>query len=163
MNARLVITPETRAKLNNPVLSPTKKRELREQLIKDRIRKAAGSGVTKQELIATAGYSPKTTSNEYANGLGLIASMIQRGVISHLPTKGFKKVWSVAEDVKSKREKPKDIDMPLPIISKEATVSRQEPTEINRVKLVDMAKEFAWRKNSDSLREFISYIEDTVK
>lgn len=158
MNAKVILEPETRAKLLNPILSPMKKRELRQELVKDSIRRAVGGVRTKQELIAAAGYQPNRSSSEYANGLNLITSMIKRRIISHNPTNQFKKRWAVLEDVKIT---PPSITES--VIPKEITLALQPQEDVNKVKLVDMAKDFAWRENSDSLRDFISYMEKAVK
>jgi len=166
MNAsKVIITPETREKLNNPVLSPLKKRQLREEMIKDSIRKAVGGVRTKQELVAAAGFNPSGTTNDYANGLGLITSMIKRGIINHNPTSSFKKVWSVTEDVKV-TPSPKKVaqEIVAPVETKpELTVEERPKVQVNKGTLLNLAKEFAWKNNSDSLREFIVYAENRLK
>jgi len=158
--SRLILTPETRAKLSNPVLSAVKKRQLREEMIKDSIRSAVGGMRTKQELIVAAGYSPDAKTNDYAKGHTLIGSMLRRGIISHNKTNAFKKIWTVHEDV---RVTPSPKQVAAAIVVKEPVVALKEQEELDKVKLVDMAKEFAWRENSDSLREFIAYMEKAVK
>lgn len=163
--SKITISPETREKLNNPVLSPMKKRELRRELVKDSIRKAIGGTRTKQELIAAAGYNAYRSSNEYANGLNLIDGMIKSGIISHNPTNAFKKVWTVIEDVKV-TPSPKKVAQEIvsPVETKlELTVEERPKVQVNKGTLLNLAKEFAWKNNSDSLREFIVYAENRLK
>ena len=158
---KLVISQETRARLNNPVLSPAKKRLLREEMIKESIRKAPGGIRTKQELIVAAGYNPKSRTKDYANGLNLISSMVKRGVIYHATTDSFKKRWFVANEVKvtpSPRSIAKELFGP-----KEVKVEPKEKLPVSAVELVQLAKDFAWRENSDSLRDFIAYMQNVVK
>ncbi len=159
---KLTISQETREKLNNPVLTPMKKRELREEMIKDSIRSAVGGVRTKQELVAAAGYNPDAKSSNYASGIGHIGSMVKRGIISHNNTNAFRKTWVVCEDVKTKAVENKS-QMPVPIIPKDIMVIREEPTDVDRVKLIDMAKQWAWDNNSDSLRDFIAHAQNTLK
>jgi hypothetical protein len=158
--SKLIITQETREKLNNPVLSPTKKRELRERMIKDKINNSIDSKFTKQELVVAAGFNPITTTNEYANGLGLVNSMVKRHIIMHNNTTEFRKVWTVIDNMKVT---PTPKQVAGSVVKKEPVVVLSEKTELDKVTLVDMAKEFSWRENSDSLRNFIAYMHNTIK
>jgi len=160
--SKLIISQETREKLLNPVLTPMKKRELREELIKDSIRKAVAGSRTKQELVAAAGFNPDATSNDYANGNGLVNSMIKRGIISHNPTRSFRKTWTVCEDVRV-TPTPKQVADAIVQPEKEIIVQTKEKVQVNKGTLINLAKEFAWKNNSDSLRDFIMYTENRLK
>lgn len=168
MNARVIITQETREKLDNPVLSPAKKRELREQLIIESIRKAVGGTRTKQELIAAGGYDPRGTTASYAAGLQHLSSMVKRGLITHNATSSFKKNWTVLADVKTKpavTPKPEAVaeEIVKPEVKPELIVEEKPKVQVNKGTLLNLAKEFAWKRNSDSLREFIEYAETRLK
>lgn len=155
--SRVTILPETRVKLNNILLSPTKKRELREEMIKERIRKTPDGFLTKQELVAAAGLHPDARSNEYARGVAMLNSMVRRGILAHEQTHKFRKSWTVLADVKVT---PSPEQVAEAVVPKEIMVLQDRT--VDRAKLVDMAKEFAWRSNSDSLREFIVYVQNTI-
>ena len=142
------------------MLSPTRKRELREEMIKDRIRNTVDGACTKQELVASAGLNPDARSNEYAKGVAMINSMVKRRIISFLPTTQFRKTWSVVTDVKVT---PSPKEMAASVMPKDIMVALQEYPTVEKMKLVDMAKEFAWQNNSDSLREFIQYVQNAIK
>lgn len=165
--SKVTISQETRAKLLNPILSPARKRELREELIKDSIRRATHGYRTKQELIAAGGFNPDAKSGSYASGFGMINSMIKRGVISHESTNAFKKRWTILADMKV-TPSPKQIAKTIvptvaPAAGTEVMVALEEYKEVDKIKLVDMAKEFAWRENSDSLRDFVAYMQNAIK
>lgn len=167
--SKLTISPETRTQLNNPALSQAKRRELREQKVKESIRTSIGGRRTKQELVVAAGYDSNTKSSGYANGLGLVNSMIKRGIISHNNTNQFRKVWEICAEVKP-RVTPSPTKIAHSIFGKkeepveaEIVVELKEQLTLDKVKLIDMAKDFAWRENSDSLREFIAHMEKAVK
>lgn len=158
--SKISISHETRAKLNNQALSPVKKRELRENMVKERIRSAVGGECTKQELVAAAGYDPDAKSNDYANGVTLINSMLKRGLIAHNGTSKFRKAWTVIEQA------PKRVPNVTPTpaqVAAELMVELKDYKHLSSISLLDMAKTFAWTHNSDSLREFIDYIENAIK
>lgn len=167
MNAsRVIITQETRERLNNEALSPMKKRELREQMVIESIRKAVGGTRTKQELIAAAGYNPLGSTPDYASGLQLITSMIKRGLITHNATSTFKKNWTVIGDVKVKpivTPTPEAVAQEIVAPTPELTVEEKPKAQVNKGTLLNLAKEFAWEKNSDSLREFIDFAKNRLK
>lgn len=167
MNAsRLVISPETREKLNNPVLSPMKKRQLREQMIIESIRKAVGGSRTKQELIVAAGFSPDAKTNSYAAGHTLINSMIKRGLITHNATNAFRKNWTVLADVKvtpSAKAVAQEVVTPKAEVKPELVVEERPKVVVNKGTLLNLAKEFAWKHNSDSLRDFVVFAENRLK
>lgn len=171
MNAsKVIITQETRDRLNNQALSPMKKRQLREQMIIESIRRAVGGTRTKQELIAAAGFNPVGTSNDYANGLALITSMVRRGIITHNDTSAFKKNWTVLSDVKIKpavtptpEAIAQEIVAPKVENAPGIVVEEKPKVQVNKGTLINLAKEFAWEKNSDSLREFIDFTKSRLK
>lgn len=163
--SKVIITAETRARLDNPILTPAKRRSLREEMIKERIRSATGGAATKQELIAAAGLNPDARSTEYAKGIATINSMVKRGIISHDDSNRFRKIWTVMEDVHTRplvTPTPEELASEL-VIPKELKVELKEFEALTSVQLVDMAKEFAWQRNSDSLREFVEYAKNAIK
>lgn len=172
--SKLIISTETRKRLSNPVLSPMKKRQLREDMIIECIRKAAGEAITKQQLMVAAGYDSKYGTSGYSQGFTLISSMINRGIISHNGTKSFKKVWTCNADVKVKKpatpvaEAPK-ADTKMESLDASATIMQngldqyKKSGEVVKKYISDRAKDFVWEKNSDSLREFLKYIETSVQ
>lgn len=155
--SKVTISPETKVKLNNVYLSPQKKRELREEMIKERIRNTPDGFLTKQELVAAAGLDPNANGNEYARGVAMLGSMIKRGIIAHEKTHKFRKSWCVISDAKV-TTKPEPVEKD--IMPREVMIALTRT--VDKMKLVDMAKEFAWRENSDSLRAFIIYAENTI-
>jgi len=90
--SKVVISQETRRRLDNPALSAENEYKLRQELVKDYIRKSECNEATKQELIAAAGFDPNATSKGYAHGAAFIKSMIKNGIISHAPAACFRKV-----------------------------------------------------------------------
>ena len=168
MNAsKVTITQETRERLNNEALSPIKKRQLREQMIIESIRKAVGGTRTKQELIAAAGFSTDARSLNYAKGHTLIGSMIKRGIITHNATTTFKKNWTVLSDVKTVvTPTPKEVaeSIVAPVEKAPEIMIEEKPkVQVNKGTLINLAKEFAWKNNSDSLREFIAFADNRLK
>lgn len=176
--SKVTISQETREKLDNPTLSWEKKQMLRDELVKDYIRSLEGRQVMKVALVAAAGYAADTKSSGYAAGLNFVNGMIKRGIICHEITDKMQKIWTVIEDVKKHQLEPPVVTPSMVEVAeeaiahaeavkaepvKEAIVELKEFPALTSVKLVDMAKEFAWRNNSDSLREFISYIENAIK
>lgn len=157
MNAsKVTISQETRARLDNPALSPTRKRALKAEMVKEYIRDANGKKKTKQQLIAAAGYSP--VGKGYTAGFAFITGLCKRGIISHNDTKSYKKVWIVNEAPVS----PSPKEVAEKIVSGKAIVELKE-FKMDKITLTDMAKQFAWSNNSDSLREFIAYVENAIK
>lgn len=167
--SKLTITNETREKLLNPALSPQKKKALRQELIVDRIRRSMSGACTKQELIAAAGFDV-SNARDYAKGFNLIERMVKRKIIAHNQSTSYRKFWTITADVRTHRipkeapvVSPTPEQVALSVLPKEVLVELQEPEQLTSIKLVEMAKEFAWKNNSDSLRDFIQYAEKAVK
>lgn len=120
---------------------------------------------TKQELIAAAGYNV-SNAQDYAKGFNLIGRMIKRKIISHNQTTLYRKYWTVTADVKTHRiptVHPTPEEVAAKIMPKEVMVELREFETVGKVKLISLAKEFAWRENTDSLRDFIVHIEKALK
>jgi hypothetical protein len=158
--SKVTISQETRAKLDNPILTKAKKSKLREELIKDYIQARRGGIATKQQLIAAAGFDPNARSNSYASGIAFLRRMMKHDIISHDNTNKFKKVWTVKE---ASKVSPTPAQVAESIVKPPVVVELKEFEKVNSVQLVDMAKEFAWKQNSDSLRDFIQYVENAIK
>lgn len=159
MNAsKVTISQETRAKLDNPILTKKRKNKLRKELVKEYIRSAKGGMATRQQLIAAAGFDPSSQSYGYRTGNAFIRNMMRAGIISNDGRSHFKKSWTV-HDVPVT---PTPKQVAKTVMPKDPVVELKE-FKIDKITLIDMAKEFAWTRNSDSLREFIDYAKNAIK
>lgn len=180
--SKLTFSKETRMKLASPALSPMAKRKLRQSRVLDFIRETPGHEATKFDLIAAAGYDV-TNSTEYQNGWGLVTGMVKRGVIvphdHENPTSKRKKQWIISSDVRVIEAIPPRPGYPAEAFNhlpdtggSDGAEDKSEPnieqpadgetiTEIStaHAELLGLAKDFAWKQNSDSLREFIAWME----
>lgn len=157
--SRVTVSLETRAKMANPVLDNNKRRKLRMQLVKEAIIGRKSGKFSKQELIAVAGYDPTPGQSDYWKGAALLRTMLNRRAISHDKTGRRIKVWKVTNAPKPVVQEP----LAETVMPKEIVVALQDYKQVEKVALLDMAKEFAWKENSDSLREFIAYVENAIK
>jgi len=160
--SRVKISQETRSKLNNPVLDSRKKSELRVRLVLDKINNNPGVRFTKQELLATAGYNPSTNTQNYQTGLAFIRNMEKRGLIAHNNTRTFRKHWFVLSEATIKTT-PKQVAKS--ILAKSQLAEKPVVEEVDIKKGVQEivtrpAKDFVWETNSDSLHEFVKYLQD---
>lgn len=164
--SKVTISQETRARLDNPTLTESKRHKLRQELIKDTIRRANGRRLSKQQLIAAAGLDPRTETNDYKRGMALVRSMIRKRQIIQKSGNRLGGGWKVVGD-KSKQTnvnvRPTPQDMAESVMPKSVAVELQDYKVVDKLTLLNMAKEFAWKENSDSLREFINYIENAIK
>jgi hypothetical protein len=138
-------------------MSPGKRAQLRRQNIIDLIRsKAAGTFIPMSEFQAV-------TQHKKASGAwSLIQGMIKAKIISRVPIDGTYNKYSyvVNEDVKTIKSavtSAAPTEMPS---SMTASTSRTRTTvETPQKSLTSYAREFAWESNSDSLRDFIKWMD----
>lgn len=158
MNAsKVTISHQTRSRLNNPILTRSKKTHLREELVKDAIRRSFGGRCTKQELIAAAGYSPNSKLSGYANGNAFINGMVNRRIITHNNTTSFRKTWTVLEDVKTVKITPTPQQVAKEVVAKEEVKEVDIKKGVNEI-VSRLAKDFVWETGSDSLHDFVEYL-----
>lgn len=121
-----------------------KKADLRRRNVLDLIRsKPSGTPITLAEFQEVCAFT--TTAGAY----GLIKTMLDRGTIVR-EVEGLNRhsYYIAADAVKREREKERGTTPQTEIVTPPATNA-----------LTDYAKQFAWEKNSDSLREFIKYMD----
>lgn len=166
-------TNETKLLLNSPALDDNKRRGLRKNRIKEYIRSHPVGHLFRQYMIIeAAGYDIKK-KNEFQNGYNLIRRMITDGELTEEKQPGtIRRIYTIPEDAKlvklALEDKPAlQTPAPPPISFKTDT---PEPTDdqstANRavfaLSVERKAKEFAWAKASDSLREFIEYLKVNI-
>lgn len=134
MEATLKIHPDH---LRFNPMSRAKKLELKRENIKALIRsKPAGTIITINEFARVCASSEQNTYS-------MLKTMIKRKDIIRIPSeeRGQRYSWAVNEGKVR--------------VAAKAPVARYELATI-----VDKAKEFAWQKDSDSLRAFITWLEE---
>lgn len=150
--------------LNSPLLSKSKKRELKENLVKEYIRsKPAGMPIPPSKLIVAAHYDPNT---QYQSGWAFVNNMVKKGIIlKEKIVRSDSSYWTVPGDATT--VVPPTEKSTEDLIGDDQAINRVWPSEpLNSIIdppkdvswIITKAKEFAWRENSDSLREFIDYI-----
>lgn len=152
--SKVKISNETRRALLNPVLGKKQKQALRLGRVIEKIRSTPGGSLTKQELLAVAGYDPNSGSQSYKNGIAYISNLVKRGILTHNNTRAYRKNWTVMSDVTIKTP-PKQVA--------QSVVKPQQPTgqEIadGVSKLVsNLAKDFYWETGSNDLKEFVKFL-----
>jgi len=172
--SRLTFSEELVKKMQNPGISKKRKRELRTELILDYIRsKPAGSILSKMELVNAARYN----KNSKASGYIFIDSLIKKGIIKAEKAgignqSGYE--WTIPGDATSLNnvtqpkvdENKPDVPEITPVLNCNCGCNAQN--EINSevtidndeyiTTLIQTAKDFTWRTNSDSLRGFIDWL-----
>lgn len=166
-------TNETKLLLNSPALDESKRRQLRKNRIKEYIRShPAGHLLRQYQLIEAAGYDVKK-KNEFQNGYNLLKRMIiDRELTEEKQAGTIRRIYTIPEDAKlveSAPEKPApESPTPEPISFKTDTPPplTNDQNSANRavfaLSVERKAKEFAWLKSSDSLREFIEYLKVNI-
>lgn len=170
--SKVTVTPETMVR---NTLTPKRKKELRQRLIMDYIRKRpAGAMIHMDKLIYAGGW----TTKQYGSGWAFIQRMARDGIIT---IEGYPKttnksftipgdsniiqpatptadqvadavVGAIEADV-ADEDKPKQPSFSL------KTDSLDDFSKMAAGWAVQRAKSFAWAKNSDSLREFVEHLE----
>lgn len=160
--SKVKFSQETKAALNARPLSKAAKAKLRRERVKDYIRSQPAGAIIKQtELAAAAGYD-----QSQGHGWAFVNRMIKNGHITKDTSEGaHRPSWTVKGDARVVRQKAEvkvpDQPMPTPEPTQhfrfEAT-STSEFAEAANGWTKQLAKEFAWQYNSDSLREFIKWL-----
>lgn len=168
--SKVSFSNQTRALINARPLSRNKRVKLRQQRVMDFIRETPNGEVRKRDLIEAAGFNPHN-EREYARGWAIIGTMIRKKMIvasdGSNPKNSYLKQWTIPGDVVTRPDA-----VPHPAPAEEVEQKAEEvPTETTGKMygisieqyapddIREKAKEFAWRENSDSLREFIAWLE----
>jgi hypothetical protein len=158
--SKLSFFESTKFQLNsNPILkSKSAKSKLRRTRVIDFIKEyPVGSKFTKSDLIYAAGY----TQQQYGQGFAFIQRMEKDGIIFIENTKKFKKEVNVLKDPRQDGRTtviaPPATDEPVP--TEDAPEDAEDEVMAKDIdfiiKIEKIARTFAWKENSDSLREFV--------
>lgn len=133
-----------------------KKTALRRQNVIDLIKsKPLGTPIVLSEFQAVTGHTTETSA------WALIKTMIKKKKISRVAVEGrVNKFCYVVNDAKT--VKPAAIAAPphaTPEKPAETAAPRARTTEMPAKNLTSYAREFAWESNSDSLRDFIKWMD----
>ncbi len=164
--SKVIISHDMQDYINNPKISTVRRMQLRADRVVEYIKsKPAGEYIKKLDLVHAAGY---ITENSRARGYLFIDSLISSKKIYCHQDSRARMSWSVNDSKVSNTEKPSEkLDKPKkpPVKDKEElSESKVDITKSRGVKkqLADIkyeAQQFAWNYSSDSLREFINYLE----
>lgn len=154
--SKVTISQETREKLSRP-LSAKNKKALKIQLIKEYIRsKPIGTKFSMQELAAAAGYD----KNRGAVGWAFVNRLHKNGVIDIEGVTKYKKNVTIPKD--SKATKELSISKDDKKLDTSSSLTKREDKNVSNLAFIteveDKAREFSWKENSDSLREFIKFL-----
>lgn len=143
----------------SPIMNKKKRSAIRTQRVIDYIKeKPSGFEFSNTDLMTAAGYDPR---RQYQSGWTFIKGLIDKKVIckhNDSPVNKFKAPYSVPGESKTVSvitNTPKSDEIP------------QKPDEVRELEkhvestftkehIVYKAKQFAWERNSDSLRDFIN-------
>lgn len=144
--SKISFTEKTQAQLQSPVISKKKKRDLRRAIMLEEIRRRpVGTMIRTRDLADAAGFTGGNSQNTYA----FLKRMERDNLITiEKVPKSDKKIYTVVAD--SRTVVPK-VEKPAP--EQHEIVTNKDKT------LGEYAKEFAWKKNSDSLREFVGFMD----
>lgn len=150
----------TKEALNNPGLDFHKKRALKIERVKAYIRlKPAGHKFRMAELIAAAGYNPDD-GNTYSAGYGFLKGIDGKEIsIEKTPT--YRKQVNILGDDTVKTTKPAETETPevktvQAPAKPESHISFSGEVNVILVREVErLAKQFAWKNDSNDLREFV--------
>lgn len=177
--SKVSFTRHTRELLNARPMSRTARSKLRVQRVKEYIRELPFGECQKADLIAAAGYDTRV-QQQYANGWAFIQRLIRTKVIQATegsnPKNSYVKKWVVLGDVtvtKTAKQFNEDGDIPgielkgvnsITVHDVNVEPENEVPTpgpvrEPVLVDLIQSAKDFAWNTNSDSLREFVAWVQ----
>lgn len=148
-----------------------RKLKLRRQLILDYIRsKPAGTPISTSELIKAGQYK------SHGSGWQQLQTMKKKGILiqEQIP-KSYKSIWTIPADAHTIKPKDYILSDERPYGVDSAVDSAQKPVEqteplpkgvVGTVQtlytvenIVQNAKQFAWERNSDSLRDFIASLQ----
>lgn len=169
MNAgKVTLSPEMLEHLSNPMLSNKKKRQLRINRVVDYVSQLNGRPAPIINLIYAAGYDAKIEAR-YKSGWGFIRRMVSAKQIT-LRKDGGDMYWGLGdnnstelvelpaqETVQAAPAEPIETPKDARVVTG-STATGPNPFYDLRQSIYVEAKEFAWEHNSDSLREFISWL-----
>lgn len=149
MEARVKISPETLK--YNKTLTAGKRTQLRKQNIIDLINsKPSGTPITNAQFA-------KVTAHRFANGAGsIVTQMVKDGILARVQTRPDSKApytYTVIGKVKTKKHKHDYPEAPS------TPPASQDTGTVHIKSLTEYAVEFAWERNSDSLREFVQWMD----
>lgn len=171
--SRISFSNHTREMLANPILDKKKKSQLRENRVKDYIRSRPHGAAKLYDLIAAAGYRVDVPG-QYASGWAFVNRMVRDGVIRKQDLedepRSYLKQWVIPEDAKiikpanvpeegNKTENPVDES---PDRGQALFTVATSIAQFSHEDLLTKAKKFAWERNSDSLREFMTWLQEDV-
>lgn len=164
--SKVIISQDMQDYINNPKISTERRMQLRADRVVEYIKsKPAGEYIKKLDLVHAAGY---VTENNRARGYSFIDSLISSKKISCHQDSRTRMSWSVNDSKISNTEKPSaNLDKPKKPPIKDSEEPSKNEIDIPRgcrvkKQLADIkyeAQQFAWNYSSDSLREFINYLE----
>lgn len=152
--SKVTLTDQTRARLQNPTLGRLRRQELRRELVMEYIKtKPNGSIFTTGEINKVAFPEGHLRSNV----LKFIKAMKRDHLIDIEAIPNTYKYILIPTDATTVK-KP---EQKLEPVWKAAPESEQPTTQASDapMTLSDYARDFAWEKNSDSLREFITFMD----
>jgi hypothetical protein len=172
--SKITFSQHTKAALNARPMSKAAKAKLRRERVKDFIRsQPAGTIIKQTDLAIAAGYD-----KSQGHGWAFINRMVKNKHIDKDTSEGVSKPsWTVRGDAKIKPPLKAELPKDMPEVADKtpesvaAKIAKQLPkfdmhlTEIDQLKEVSagmvtqQAKEFAWTYNSDSLRDFIKWLD----
>lgn len=163
----------------SPLLTKKKKYQLKTGAVKELIRsKPAGHKMNMTRLMIAAGYD---ITRQYQSGYGFIKGLMEKKIIVKDQPKEIMSSWSIPGDVVVKTPaKPENLGsgtvaseqrhIPLEITPKIEPIKNEgfkaigvDPAKSNvlfpTTEIIARAKQFAWERNSDSLRDFIASLQ----
>lgn len=177
--SRVIFSQKTQELLRSPIMNSSRKVKLRRQRVIEFIHQLPNGEATMADLIAAAGYDVKRSKGQYTTGWSFVNRLIQKNVIT--PTElegkvnGRVKQWAVNADVKTTKpaEEPQKEEVAVEE-EDEAEPEVERPSfEFNTTStsdfnaaatgwMVQHAKEYAWRNDSNSLRHFVAWMESRL-
>lgn len=164
--SKLTLSPEMLEAINKPGLTRKQKTKLRVNAIKDFIRsQPVGTPLSVKEIVEAGGYQ------SYGSGSVAVSKFIKKGFISrHKSSESYKSVWSIPGDAnvvvpplpKEDWHTPENVERKIDELPEVETpiLGDAEDMELGRdmafiIRVQKAAMTFAWKDNSDSLREFV--------
>jgi hypothetical protein len=142
--SRVTISAKTKEALAYKGLDFKKRQQVKRERVYAFLSLQPNHQATISDLIAAAGYRTDDTK-QYNSGHAFISTMIKRSLIGNQGERSYKKTWWTIKDL----PKVKDIELP----QHKPEVPKQPP-------LLQLAQEYVWTHDSDSLREFIKWLEN---
>lgn len=153
--SKITITEETRQALARP-MSEKKRHKLQVEAAKAYVRSQPTGTIIPMYKIAAAAGIKKGTAHWFCQRL-----IKEKALVWHKASHEQSGSWSVYEDMIVKSTPPKSVPKPEEQLPTPPPAAPTGPTA-GKDLLLNYAKEFAWVNNSDSLREFIKWMEGRV-